>query len=858
MDLVSRWDRVAASFVILSLLATAGCQLFGNPSGSPQSGVLRMSSSSLTFGTVVIGSSQTLNDTITNTSATSVTISAVTASDAEFNVTAPALPLTLAPGKSAALSVRFTPNSAGATSGQISVVTDEAVNNKHAVAVSGKAVAAGQIAVTPSSVSFGNVQVGKSEAQTATLTNSGGSTVTVSQAAASSAGFTLSGLTLPVTLSPGQSTAVSIVFAPRAAGVAKGSISMTGAASLATTTTPGASSSTKPTNASVAVTGDGIVPGQLGVTPSINFGNVTLGGTQSQTATLTNSGGTSVTITQATATGAGFSWSGLTLPLALGAGQSASFQVSFTPQAAGGANGSIAILSSASSSALTVSLAGAGVTAGALTVTPTSIAFGSIQVGSSQKQSATLTNSGGSNVTVTQATTAGVGFSVTGLTLPLTLAAGQSASFSVAFAPQAAGSATGSVALASTAAAVNLALSGAGVAPTTLAATPASVNFGNVLVGVNQPQTVNLTNGSGSSVTVTQAVASGSGFSVSGLTLPVTLAAGQSTSFSVMFAPAASGSVTGNVAISSTASNSQLNLPMSGVGVTPGALGANPASIDFGAVQLGANLTKSETLTNSGGSTVNISQATASGAGFSITGFNAPTTLSAGQSLTFNVAFAPQASGAATGSIVISSNASRSTMSIPLSGSGASPGQLAVSPATMTFGSVTVGASQSLTGTLTASGASVMVSSGSSNSAEFVLSGLSFPLTIAAGQSASFNVAFSPQTSGTAAGTISFASNAANGPAIDSVTGSGAPAPQHSVALSWSPSTSTVVGYNVYRGTQAGGPYAVLNSAPDATTAYTDSSVQAGATYYYVVTAVDATGTESTYSNQTQALIPKP
>jgi len=858
MDLVSRWDRVATSFVILSLLATAGCQLFGDPSGM-QSGALRIGSSSLTFSTVVIGSSQTLNDTISNTSAASVTISAVTASDSEFNVTAPALPLMLAAGKSVALSVCFTPKNAGATSGQISLMTDEAVNNKHAVAVSGKAVAAGQIIVSPSSVSFGNVQVGKSEAQTATLTNSGGSSVTISQAAASSAGFSLSGLALPVTLSPGQNTPVSIVFAPTVAGVAKGSISMTGVASLTTTTTPGASSGTKPTNASVSVTGDGIVPGQVGVTPgSINFGNVTVGGTQTQTATLTNSGGTSVTVTQAAATGAGFNLSGLTLPFALAVGQSALLQVSFSPQAAGGANGSIAILSSASSSALTISLTGDGVAPGVLTVAPASIGFGSIQVGSSQKQYASLTNSGGSSVTVTQATTTGTGFSVTGLTLPWTLAAGQTVNFSVAFAPQAAGSATGNIAFASNAPAVNLPLSGAGVAPATLAATPASLNFGNVLVGVNQPQTVSLTNGTGSSVTVTQAVASGSGFSVSGLTLPVTLAAGQSTSFSVTFAPAASGSVTGNVAITSTATNSLLNVPMAGVGVTRGVVGTNPASIDFGAVQLGANLTKSETLTNSGGSAVSISQATESGAGFSITGFNVPTTLSAGQSLTFNVTFAPQASGAATGSIVISSNGSSPTVSIPLTGSGASPGQLAVNPTTMTFGNVTVGASQSLTGSLNARGSSVIVNSGSSSSSEFVLSGLSFPLTIAAGQSASFTILFIPQTSGTATGTISFASNATNGAVVDSVTGSGAAAPQHSVALSWNGSTSTVVGYNVYRGTQSGGPYAVLNAAPDPTTTYTDSSVQAGATYYYVVTAVDATGSESAYSNQTQALIPKP
>jgi len=78
------------------------------------------------------------------------------------------------------------------------------------------------------------------------------------------------------------------------------------------------------------------------------------------------------------------------------------------------------------------------------------------------------------------------------------------------------------------------------------------------------------------------------------------------------------------------------------------------------------------------------------------------------------------------------------------------------------------------------------------------------------------------------------------------------------VSLSWAASTSTVVGYNVYRGTQSGGPYAVLNSAADASTTYTDSTVQAGQTYYYVVTAVDGSGNESVNSNQAQAVVPTP
>jgi fibronectin type 3 domain-containing protein len=78
----------------------------------------------------------------------------------------------------------------------------------------------------------------------------------------------------------------------------------------------------------------------------------------------------------------------------------------------------------------------------------------------------------------------------------------------------------------------------------------------------------------------------------------------------------------------------------------------------------------------------------------------------------------------------------------------------------------------------------------------------------------------------------------------------------HSVALSWTASASTVVGYNTYSSTTTGGPYAKLTSAPNAGTTYTDSTVQAGLTYYYVVTAVDSSGMESADSTQISATIP--
>ena len=78
----------------------------------------------------------------------------------------------------------------------------------------------------------------------------------------------------------------------------------------------------------------------------------------------------------------------------------------------------------------------------------------------------------------------------------------------------------------------------------------------------------------------------------------------------------------------------------------------------------------------------------------------------------------------------------------------------------------------------------------------------------------------------------------------------------HSVALSWVASTSSVAGYNVYRSTVSGSQYIKLNASLLNGLTYTDTTVQSGTIYYYVTTAVDASGTESAYSNQASANVP--
>jgi fibronectin type 3 domain-containing protein len=79
----------------------------------------------------------------------------------------------------------------------------------------------------------------------------------------------------------------------------------------------------------------------------------------------------------------------------------------------------------------------------------------------------------------------------------------------------------------------------------------------------------------------------------------------------------------------------------------------------------------------------------------------------------------------------------------------------------------------------------------------------------------------------------------------------------HDVTLNWNASVSSgVAGYNVYRGSVSGGPYAKMNSSAVTVTSYNDNAVQPGQTYFYVVTSISLNNVESSFSNEVMAPIP--
>ena len=272
---------------------------------------------------------------------------------------------------------------------------------------------------------------------------------------------------------------------------------------------------------------------------------------------------------------------------------------------------------------------------------------------------------------------------------------------------------------------------------------------------------------------------------------------------------------------------------------------------------VGTTSSQTVTVQNSGKASATITSVTVGGAGFGTSGLNLPLVLAAGQSNAFNVTFAPTASGNASGSISLTSDAPNSPLVVSTTGTAIAVTRLLGSnAASLSFGNVTLGTSSSLSATLTNNGnTNVTISGVSATGAGFAVNGVAPNTVLAAGQSAALNATFAPAVVGNASGTITVASDASNAVTL-SLSGSGVQVSVHSVALTWDPSTSDVVGYFVYRQPATGGSFTKLNTAPVVPTQFTDSNVQDGQSYTYVVTAIDADNNESDYSAPALASIP--
>ena len=287
------------------------------------------------------------------------------------------------------------------------------------------------------------------------------------------------------------------------------------------------------------------------------------------------------------------------------------------------------------------------------------------------------------------------------------------------------------------------------------------------------------------------------------------------------------------------------------------AIQLSSTAINFSNDVVNSSASQALIITNTGTATLSVSQINVTGAAFSVSGVALPLNVSAGQTTTVSVVFRPTAAGTSAGGLSILSNAPTSPSSVSLSGSGvAATFTLGVSPTNLNFGDVTTGTTSAAQGvTVTNTGNSnVTISSMAVSGTGYSMSGGGSNVTLSPSQNLSVSVAFDPTAAGSVNGSLSVASNATGSPSTIALSGTGVA--QSSVSLAWDISASTVAGYNVYRTTVSGNAYVRVNSSLLSSLAYDDQSVQSATTYYYVVTAVDSSGNESTYSNQVAAAIP--
>ena len=514
--------------------------------------------------------------------------------------------------------------------------------------------ATGTLVATPQTVAFGAVSVGQSASIPVSLTNPGATPVQITQIGLAGQSFAVDEAdALPVTVAPGGSYNLHVHFNPTAAGIASGQVTIKSDAA------------TQPATV-VQLTGSGTTA--TAPTPSVSgltcaSGAMTGLGTETCTMTLSAaapSGGFVVSLTSST--------EGIALPATVMVPAGAT-TAAFTAIVSSVGTAQTATLTASSGSVSQTFSLQLNAAVPTLTVSATSLAFGSVQVNyTAAAQSVTLSSTGTTPVTIGSAALTGDGFTVSGAAFPATLNPGQILTLSVQFDPINVGAASGQLTVnsnSSSGAATVISLSGTGsLVPT-------------VLTGLSCAAS-SFTGASTDTCTVTLGAAAPSGDIVVSLTssntavaapATVTVPAGAtSAGFTATISPVATAQA---ATLTANAANASKTFALQLSAAVP-TLSTSATNLVFGSVQVNTAATaQSVTLSSTGTGPLTISSASLSGAGFTVSGATFPVTLNPGQVATLSVQFDPAAVGAATGQLTLNSNSSTGASTlIALSGTG--------------------------------------------------------------------------------------------------------------------------------------------------------------------------------------------
>ena len=894
------WHRTLPTILLLApVLLLIGCaglvSAGGTKSQSGQQAAIQVTPGSFSFGSLVVGKKISQTATISNTGNTSINVTAASVSSGQFAVSGISMPLALPVGQSSTFQVWFDPSAAGTVTGTLTVQTDSGVSSGQ-VTLSGVATTPPQqISLSSTTLNLGSAIVGTTLNGSLTLTNTGGANLIISLISVNAGPFGISGIATPRTIVPGGSATMNVSFTPTTAGSDSGSINIT-------------SNDPNSPTATVALTGIGT---SSVVAPTITTQPLNQTVTAGQTATFSVvAGGTAPLSYQWQKNGvniAGATASSYTTPATATTDTGSTFDVAVSNTAGNvaSAKATLTVTATAVAPTITTQPLNQTVTAGQ-TATFSVVAAGTAPLsyqwqkngvniagatGASYTTPATATTDNGSTFRVVVSNTVGsvtsnaatltvtaavVAPTITTQPANQTVTAGQTATFSVVAGGTAplsyqwqkngvniAGATGANYTTPATATTDNGSTFDAVVSNTAgnVASTKATLTItAAAVVPTITTQPLNQTVAAGQAATFSVVAGGTAPLSYQWQKSGVNIAGATASSYTTPATATTDSGSTFDVAVTNTVGTVTSSAATLTVNPAPApAIQVSSTAITFASEVDGTTTSQGLIVTNTGNATLTITQVNETGAAFSVSGFTLPINVNSGQQATITVAFKPTAVGAASGNISIVSNAPTSPTGVTLSGTGiAATLTLGINPTALAFGNVTTGtssASKNVTVTNTGN-ANVTISQITLNGTGYSMTGGGAPVTLTPTQNVVLSVEFSPTTAGSVNGTISVTSNASGSPATVTLSGTGVAPVQHSVALTWDASTSTVSGYNVYRGTVSGGPYTLINSGLVTTLSYTDSTVQSGTTYYYVTTAVDSSGNESVHSNEVSAPIP--
>jgi hypothetical protein len=417
---------------------------------SSSSPAMTLDSTSLTFSTQPVGTlstSQTV--TVTNSGNATLNVSQIVTTG-DFHTTDTCIGLPLAAGQSCRVSVSFLPSAIGARSGLLTILGNVA-GGQVTVSLSGAAVAGAAVVLTPVTVSFAPTAISATSlAQNISISNTGGVLATVGTIAVSG-DFILTANTCGTTLAPSVGCTVAVAFRPVATGVRSGAL------------TVGTNSGTL----TAILSGSGTSPATDALSPlALTFSAQQLNTTSvSEKITLTNAGDVALTLIAAQISAGDFAVVN-SCGNSLSPHSTCTMSVSFIPKNVGQQSGSLTITDQLRSQ--TVALNGTGIAPAGVSLSPFfSLAFGPTGVGlSSVAQPVTLTNNGGSSLSIAAATVTGDFAIVPGSnTCAGTVVVGGTCTMQIAFVPVAGGPRNGTLAVKNSAAGSpqTITLSGAGV-----------------------------------------------------------------------------------------------------------------------------------------------------------------------------------------------------------------------------------------------------------------------------------------------------------------------------------------------------------------------------------------------------------